>query len=177
MSLSFQLFSYIDKLFAFMESFKDILVNFKKYTLAKKEAKKVVNKAKNETFERLYQKLDTKEGERDIYRIAKAREKKTRDVTQIKCIKDECNRVLVNDGEIKERWKRYFHQLFNEGLDNQLNLGNLSRSNEYRNLNFYRKIQTSKIEQTLNKMKNGKTVRPDDIPIEVWKCLGKQGSE
>ena len=68
-----------------------------------------MSEAKNETFERLYQKLDTKEGERDIYRIAKVRERKTRDLSQIKCIKDECNRVLVSDGEIKERWKRYFH--------------------------------------------------------------------
>ena len=90
--------------------------NLKKYTIAKKEAKKVVSEAKNETFERLYQKLDTKEGERDVYKIAKVRERKTRDFIQIRCIKDECNTVLVNDGEIKEWWKRYFHQLFNEGF-------------------------------------------------------------
>ncbi|MCQ7222060.1 hypothetical protein NP006_23445 [Salmonella enterica] len=69
--------------------------------------------------------------------------------------------------------KRYFHQLFNEGFGDQLNIGNLSRSNEYRNLNFYRRIQTSEIEQALNGMQNGKAVGPDDIPIEVWKCLGK----
>ena len=124
-----------------------------------------MSEAKNETFERLYQKLDTKEGGKDIYRIAKVRERKTRDLSQIKCIKDECNRVLVSDEEIKERWKRYFHQLFNEGLGDQLNLGNLIRSNEHRNFNFYRRIQTSELKQTLNEMHNGKVVGPDDILI------------
>ena len=31
------------------------------------------------------------------------------------------------------------------------------------------------VENALNKMKNGKAVRPDNIPIEVWKSLGKKG--
>ena len=56
----------------------------------------------HEAFENFYRRLDTKKGERDIYKIAKARERKTRDLTQIRCIKDESNRVLVHDGEIKE---------------------------------------------------------------------------
>ena len=41
-------------------------------------------------------------------------DKKTRDLDQVKCIKDEERNVLVADGDIKERWKNYFHKLFNE---------------------------------------------------------------
>jgi hypothetical protein len=37
----------------------------------------------------LYQRLGTKEAEKDIYRMAKSRERKTRDIIQVKCIKDE----------------------------------------------------------------------------------------
>lgn len=47
-----------------------------------------------------------------IYRIVKMREKKTKNFAQIRYIKDESNKVLMNDAEIKERWKSYFHQHF-----------------------------------------------------------------
>jgi len=34
----------------------------------------------------------------------------------VKCIKDEEGRVLVQERDIKDRWKKYFHTLFNEGF-------------------------------------------------------------
>ena len=55
--------------------------------------------------------MDSKKGEKDIYRIAQIREKKTRDLGTIRCIKD--HKVLVKDIDIKERWKEYFDKLFN----------------------------------------------------------------
>ncbi len=61
--------------------------NLEKYKNAKKEVKKVVSEAKKKAFENFYKKLDTKEGEKDIYKIAKVRERNTRDLTEIKCIK------------------------------------------------------------------------------------------
>ena len=57
--------------------------------------------------------MDSKEGEKDIYRIAQMREKKTRDLGTIRCIKDHNHKVLVKDIDIKERWKEYFDKLFN----------------------------------------------------------------
>jgi hypothetical protein len=44
-----------------------------------------------------------KEGERDIYRMAKIQERKTRDVEQVKCIMDGADQLLVKDEEIKHR--------------------------------------------------------------------------
>ena len=32
---------------------------------------------------------------------------------------------------------------------------------------------TQEVRQVLKKMKNGKSVGPDDVPIEVWKHLGE----
>ena len=43
--------------------------------------------AKGKAYDDLYQRLGMKEGEKDIYRMAKIRERKTRDINQIKCIK------------------------------------------------------------------------------------------
>ena len=48
-----------------------------KYKDAKKVAKKAVALAKNNAFERLYQKLETKEGEKDIFKLVRTKEKKS----------------------------------------------------------------------------------------------------
>ena len=57
--------------------------------------------------------MSTKEGEKDIYRIARVREKKTRDFNQFKCIKDEMEHFLVKEDEIRHRWQEYFDKLSN----------------------------------------------------------------
>ena len=41
------------------------------------------------------------------------KEKKTRDLGTIRCIKDQNHKVLVKDTDIKRRWKEYFDKLFN----------------------------------------------------------------
>jgi hypothetical protein len=71
--------------------------------MAKKAAKRAVSEARGRVYENLYQWLDTKGGESDIYNMAKIRERKRRDVNQVKCIKD----GLVKDKEIKHRWWEY----------------------------------------------------------------------
>ena len=77
--------------------------NIEGYKLAKKAAKRAVSVAKGKAYDDLHQRLDTKEGEKDIYRMARIRKRKTRDINQIKCIKNETDRLLVKDEEIKGR--------------------------------------------------------------------------
>ena len=64
------------------------------YKLAKWVAKRVMSVAKNKSYDDLYQRLDTKEGESASGR---------RDINQIKCIKDGTDRLLVKDEEIRDR--------------------------------------------------------------------------
>jgi hypothetical protein len=59
----------------------------------------------------------------------------------------------VKDDEIKNRWREYFDKRFN----------NESEKNT---------IQESEVKEALKKMKTGKALGPDDIPIEIWRCLG-----
>jgi len=82
------------------------------YKVAKKLAKKVVAIVKNDAYERLYRKLETREGEKDVFKLEKPREKKTRDLGCVRCIKGEDCKVLVEETEIKERWRSYFSGLF-----------------------------------------------------------------
>jgi hypothetical protein len=65
-------------------------------------------------YDGLYQQLGTKEGENDIYRMDKNRERKARDIIQVKCIKDAIERLLTKDEDIKNRWQEYFNKLFNK---------------------------------------------------------------
>ncbi|XP_071728994.1 uncharacterized protein [Rutidosis leptorrhynchoides] len=66
-------------------------------------------------YEDLYKKLDSKEGENDIYRIAKARERRRMDLDNIKFIKNEDGQTLVKEDEIRKRWEEYFSSLFTGG--------------------------------------------------------------
>ena len=56
----------------------------------------------------MYEKLDTKEVEKEIYRIARIRERKTRDLCTMRCVKDEDQKVLVRDEESKKDGESIF---------------------------------------------------------------------
>jgi hypothetical protein len=78
--------------------------NIERYKVAKKTTKRAVSEAMGQMYGGQYLWLGTKEGEKDIYRMAKSREKKTRDIIQVKCIKDVTERLLSKDKDIKNRW-------------------------------------------------------------------------
>lgn len=144
--------------------------NIEGYKIAKRAAKRAVSVAKGQAYDNLYQRLGTKEGEKDIYRMARIRERKTRDINQIKCIKDGVDRLLVRDEEIKDRWREYFDKLFNGEEEGPIL--ELDDSFDDNNRRFVRRIQETEIEEALKRMKSGKAMGPDGIPIEVWRCLG-----
>jgi hypothetical protein len=128
-----------------------------------------VSEARGQAYTELYRKLDTKEGENDVYKMAKLRGSKTRDFNQVKCIKDEADRLLVKDEEIKNRLREYFDKLFND--ESEKTVIELDDSIDT-NRRFVRRIQESEVKEVLKKMKTGKALGPDEIPIEVWRCFG-----
>ena len=86
--------------------------NIESYKIAKRKSRRAVSRAKGKAYDDLYQRLSMKEGEKDIYKMARICERKTKDINQIKCIKDGANRLLVKDEDIKDRWREYFDKLF-----------------------------------------------------------------
>jgi hypothetical protein len=98
------------------------------------------------------------------------RERKTRDIIQVKCIKDATERLLTKDEDIKNKWREYFDILFNE--DSGSSSIELDISSDDLNRQFMRRIQESEVKDALKRMKGGKAMGPDGIPIEVWRTLG-----
>ena len=67
--------------------------------------------AKNDAYERLYQRLNAKGGENEVFKLARAREQRTRDLSSVRCIKNADGRVLVEDAKVQDRWQSYFCKL------------------------------------------------------------------
>jgi len=164
-----------EKFKALMESRTEEEVEFNRvqYRNTKKEAKKAVAVAKNNIYERIFHRLNAKGGENEVFKLARARERRSRDVSGVRCIKDEDGRVLVEDAKVQGRWQGYFCKLFNgEDLDVSRHTKLLAQEEQQ----YYRlsqPITREEVKEALRKMKSGKTVGPDSIPVEVSKSLGE----
>jgi len=93
-------------------------VNRVQYRIAKKDAKKAVAVAKNNAYEKLYQRLNSKKGENEVFKLARVRERRTRNLSSVRYINDDDGKVVVEDAKLQERWQTYFYKssLMERGL-------------------------------------------------------------
>uniref|UniRef100_UPI00358F5306 craniofacial development protein 2-like n=1 Tax=Myxine glutinosa TaxID=7769 RepID=UPI00358F5306 len=76
------------------------------YKAARKAAKKEVAKAQEACRKMFGERLDSEEGQRAVFRIAKQIAKERCDVMGVSCLKDEVGQIVVDPDGIKGRWKR-----------------------------------------------------------------------
>ena len=138
------------------------------YKEMRREAKKEVAKAKNNAYDELYEELDSKEGERTLYRLTRQRHQAGKDVQQVRMMKDKNGKVMTDEESVLRIWKEYYKGLMNEENERE------RRENDGERVNLeVEKISKEEVRENMKRMKNGKAVGPDDIPVEVWKCLGE----
>ena len=142
----------------------------KMYKEKKSKAKKAVAMAKGRAYDDLYDRLEKKEGEKELYRLARQRERTGKDVQHMKILKDENSNVMVNSETVLKRWKEYFEKLMNEENDGELRTEEPEVVNEEVNC-----VSREEVKNAQRRMKKGKTVGPDELPVEVWKCMGVVG--
>ena len=70
--------------------------------------------AKRRVYDDLHARLETKEGEKKLYRLARQRDRAGKDVQNMRVINDENGNVMVNLEAVLNRWKEYFEKLMNE---------------------------------------------------------------
>ena len=121
------------------------------YKTARKQAKRELAKARNKAYEELYEKLETKQGENEVFKIAKQINRQSKDVQQVRIIKSKTGEILMEEEKVKQRWKEYF--------DNLLNHENPRERRETRTEGRERNVEDISGEEVrtgLRKMKKGK---------------------
>ena len=83
---------------------------------AYKEAKRTEAVERAGAAQELYEKLDTREGEKAIYRLAKSRDQATKDNYQGYFVKAQDGTLLMNTEENISRWAEYYRDLLNKAI-------------------------------------------------------------
>ena len=140
------------------------------YKEKKSKAKKAVAMAKRRAYDNWYARLETKEVEKELYRLARHRDRAVKDVQHVRVIKDENGNVMVNSEAVLNRWKEYFEKLMNEENIREPRTEEAEVVNEEVNC-----VSREEVKNALRRTKKGKAVGPDELQVEVWKCMGKMG--
>ena len=77
------------------------------------KVKRIVAKVKGKAFDEVYEKLDAKEGEKDLYRLVRQRDRAGKDVQQVRVLKDSHGNVLTSVERVLRQRKEYFEELMN----------------------------------------------------------------
>ncbi|XGW34176.1 hypothetical protein V3C99_018193 [Haemonchus contortus] len=145
------------------------LENLAAYKTSKRLAKAAVAKANKMEMDALYGKLDSREGEKFVFRLAKARNRATQDIGVVKSVRNSEGAILRKPGEVRRRWKEYFDRLLNE----EFARGNSSHLEA--TAGPIKLWTEDEVRIAIGKMKVGKATGPDGVPIEAWKALGEHG--
>ena len=75
---------------------------------------------------------------------------------------------MTGDRSETGRWKENFEELMDEEIERERRVEEETVVDQE-----VVKVSQTEVRRTLKRMKNGKTVGPDEIPVEVWKCPGE----
>jgi len=126
-----------------------------------------VAKAKQREYNDLYARLVSEEGETNLYRSVWQRDRDGKDVQQVRVVKKRKEKVLTGTRGVIRRWrKEYFKELMIEENKRERRVEEVTVVDQE-----VAKISKGKAMRAFKSIKSGKAVGPDDILVEVWKCL------
>ena len=100
--------------------------------------------------------------------MARQRDRAGKDVQHVRVIKDENGYVMVNSEAVLKRWKEYFEKLMNEENNRYPRTEEAEVVKEKVNC-----VSREEVKNALRRMKKSKAIGPDELPVEVWKCMGE----
>ncbi|XGW10232.1 hypothetical protein V3C99_012037 [Haemonchus contortus] len=137
--------------------------NWQRYQIAKKEAKKVVASVKAAHFAELNEKLESRDGERYVYRLAKTRHRQTEDIERFFGINDENGHLLTDRKQTLKRWREYFENI------STVEFAHPAIPCAPPVYGPVQKITVRETITAMKRMKSGKATGPDDLAADVWK--------
>ena len=142
-----------------------------RYREKERDTRRTIGVAIGRAAEELNERLGTREGEKDIYKITNMRKRQRQDLGQLGVIKDEDGKILHREDDIKKRWREYFEELLNTENEKE-DLGEGQKVE-----GPVMEIQDAETKQALSKMKKGKAPGPSDFQIEMIMVLGIEGED
>ena len=142
-----------------------------RYKEAKRNARKVIAMAQELKRVELVSELDSEEGKRNVFRIAKQMAKERQDVVGGNCLNDNRGRLVIDSEKIKDRWKEYMDKLLNE--ENVWDKDTDCEKTEGPRC----KIRQEEVKKALKKMKKGKAAGSTGVVSEMMKAAGDLGIE
>lgn len=128
--------------------------------------KKIASKAKFKMYDELYDKVWKKESEKEIYRLAKIREKGSKGFQKVWCKKSNNKMVLTNDKDVIKRWKVYFEKLLNF----------IWRVSKRDSRGYFVELRSNRFNLCDGSMggceSDEKKKSINEVPVEVWEMLG-----
>ncbi|KAK3549337.1 hypothetical protein QTP70_034555, partial [Hemibagrus guttatus] len=132
--------------------------NRQEYKELQCRVRREVSKAKQKAYDEMYTRLDTREGQKDLYRLVRQRDRDGKDVQQVRVIKDRDGRVLTSEECVQRRCKEYFEDLMNEENEREKRIEGVNSVEQKVD-----KIRKDEVRKALKRMKSEKAV---GIPAE-----------
>ena len=141
------------------------------YRMMSKEIQQKSRRDKNTHLNHLCNELEdhsAKNNSRYLFRGVKDLTRKTK--AKLATIKDENGKVLTEENEIKDRWKRYCEKLYASQEETSVDQADFSYDDEEEP-----DILLSEVKNAIRKLKNNKAPGIDDIPGELLKNFDNAG--
>ncbi|VDP13603.1 unnamed protein product [Heligmosomoides polygyrus] len=136
--------------------------NWRNYQEARKAAKKAVAVAKATHYGDVNEKLESRDGERYLYRLAKSRHRQTEGIEKFSGINDESGHLLTDHKKALKRCD-YFEGVSTMEFPHPA-IPSLASVH-----GPVHKITVEKTEAALRKMRPGKANGPDEVAADLWK--------
>ena len=142
------------------------------YRENKTNAKKAVTTAKDAGYEELYTKLDSREGQDMIYKLAKTRYRRTLDQEDIVYITDERKHIITDPKRIIGRWLGHFKHLLNIENERDGNMTEVTQREDEQHT-VIEPFELVEVAKQMKKMQNNKACGPDGVPTESLRLVDK----
>jgi len=141
------------------------------YMEPKRVARRAVAKAQEFRRQKFASELESEEGKKTVFRVAKQMAKERQAVVAVNCLKNAKGNKVIEYNKVKDVWQKYMEKLLNE-------------ENEWDNNVECEKTQgpscritTVEVEQALKNMKNGKAAGQTSVVTEMLKAANDVGIE